>query len=138
MQSLKKLLTKLAEKQSTDLKSRRNQKLHEEIQLHMSGLPSENRSVFEHLLDEYLSGRMRERLKALGLNRIVISAGWQDFYRGIDIEGIFGKYYINLQIETDFFSLAFYEYGPEEYEDYPLTSPDQPYDELKRLIEKLS
>lgn len=138
MRFLKNWLNRLEEKRSTDLNPRRNRQVHEEIRLYLSGIPAENRSAFDHLLDEYLSGRMRERLEAIGLNRISIFIGWNDFHRAIDIEGIFGKYYINLQIEPDSFSIASYEYGPDEYEDYPLLSPDQPYAAAKELTEKLS
>ena len=138
MSVIRSLLNKLEEKRSDDLNPRRNRQLHEEIQQHLQGIPDENRSAFDHLLGEYLSGRMRERLIAIGLNRIVITVSRHDFPCSIDIEGIWNRYYINLQIEPDSFSLAFYESGPDEYEDYPLTSPDQPYEKLKKLIKELS
>ena len=135
---LKNWLSNLEVKQSDDLNSRRNRQRREEIRLYLDGIPDKNRSAFDHLLSEYLSGRMRERLEASGLNRIVICTGRPDFRLGIDIEARFGKYYINLQIEPASFSLAFYEYGPDEYEDFPLLSPDQPYAAVKALAEKLS
>ena len=135
---LKNWLSYFEEKQSDDLNPRRNRQLHEEIRQYLQGIPAKNRSAFDHLLSEYLSGRMRERLEASGLNRIVICIARPDFRLGIDIEGRFGKHYINLQIEPDSFSLAFYEFGPDEYEDCPLSSPDQPYDTIKNLMEKLS
>lgn len=138
MYFLKDWLNKLDEKRSDDLNPRRNRQVHEEIRQYLQGIPDKNRSAFDHLLAEYLSGRMRKRFVAIGLSRVAIFIDWHDFHCGIDIEARFGKYYINLQIEPASFSLAFYEYGPDEYEDFPLLSPDQPYGAVKSLIEKLS
>ena len=138
MRFLENWLNKLEEKRSDDLNPRRNRQIHEKIRQYLQGIPDENRSAFDHLLAEYLSGRMRERLEATGLSRVAIFLGRSDCFRSIDIEGIVGKYYINLQIESDSFSLAFYESGPDEYVDYPLPSPDQPYDAVKTLIATLS
>jgi len=103
---------------------------------HLTDVPYHSRSSFDQLLDDYLSGDLKEILESFGLRRISFYIDWHDDYRCINIQGRIGSKYADLQIEPDHFSLACDEDEPDDHAEFPLESPGQFYAAAKRLTEE--
>lgn len=104
-----------------------------QILAHLNGIPKEDRSPFDCLLADWMDGRMKNRLKELGVRRLSVHIGWQDNSRGIYIEGRLGERYLELEIEPFEFSYACSDIEPDDHLSLPLQSAEQIYAVIEHL-----
>ncbi len=92
-------------------------------------------SPFALLLSDWYSGQMQERLSALGLVKLDCHIDWLPDYKCINIQGRYGKQYVDIQIEGDAFFIAADAVEPDEPEEFPLESADRFYLALRSFLE---
>ena len=99
----------------------------------------DDKSPFDLLLSDYISGAMEKELRAKGIGRISTHIDWHKDLKCIGIQGKYMCYYtyIDILIYSDEFSIA-YDFG--EADDgvtYPLVSRDQVYETLYGIIKTI-
>lgn len=99
---------------------------------------SDNNNVFDALLRDYLNGNLKKSLEELGLTKIDFHIDWFENMKCISMQGKYKKYYVDLQIYPDEFSLSFDLIEPDEDVVYCLESKEQVYKILLDKIKKLS
>ena len=65
------------------------------------------RTPFDSLLEEYLSGDLKDKLSEIGLDKISIHIDWLDNHKCIGIQAKYNEYYMDCQIFEDEFILSF-------------------------------
>ncbi|MBQ7875296.1 MAG: hypothetical protein IJ306_09115 [Oscillospiraceae bacterium] len=96
-------------------------------------------SPFDELLEDYISGRMKERLESIGIKKIDLSIDWHDDISEseIVIYGRFNKYYVESQIEPEEFGIGCDLDEPEDYSYHPLESKEHFYSALEEALRGL-
>lgn len=98
---------------------------------------TENLTVFDVLLHDYLSGNLKSEFDTMGFSHIEIHIDWLDDYRCIEVTGRYGKYQVEIKIEASEFTIAYDEDEPEEYKEYPLINKQSLYTEIQTLLNGL-
>lgn len=98
---------------------------------------TEELTVFDVLLHDYLSGNLKSEFETIGFSGIEIHIDWLDYYKGILVVGRYNKYMIEIQIEPSEFSIAYDEDEPEEYKTCSLINKDSLYLEIQTLLNGL-
>lgn len=89
---------------------------------------------FDELLEEYLSGKMKETMTSLGMKKVEIHIDWHPDYRCIGIQGVYAGNYLDLQIEPTEFSIGYDPDEPDDHNYYPLESKEQVYTVVKQTL----
>ena len=106
------------------------------IQSYLSNL-GDNKTAFDLLLCDYLDGSLKKELETLGLAKIDIHV---DFYEDIKCIGVqckYQKYYVDIQIYPDEFSVSYAVDEPDENTVYPLESKEQVYKTLSHAVQTM-
>ena len=82
---------------------------------------------FDHLLSDYLSGELKNRLVGFGLQDITIHVDWLPDYKCINIQGRYLKNYVDIQIEPNRFSIGCDLDEPDDHVEFALESCEQFY-----------
>ncbi len=93
----------------------------------------ENKSTFDILLENYLSGELKGIFQNLGLTRIELGV---DLFHTIWMQARYEKYFVDLHIYTDEFDIALDLDEADEGVTYPLTSKKQMIENIKREMKK--
>lgn len=107
------------------------------IQTYLIEKSSKQFTPFDELLDDYLSGKMKERFSNLGTKKIDIHIDWLPDYRCITVQGIYNYNYLDLQIEPTEFSIGYDPVEPDDHIYYSLESKEQVYSIVKQVFEIL-
>ena len=107
------------------------------IQAYLSHKAKEQLTPFDELLNEYLSGKMKEKLTELGIKKLEINVDWLTDYKCIGLQGVYNQNYLDLQIEPAKFSVGYDPVEPDEHDYYPLEDKEQVYVTVKQLFETL-
>lgn len=91
-------------------------------------------TAFEELLQEYLDGELKRKLDVMGLKRTEIHIDWLDAYKCIDIQGFFGDYTVDLQIEPKIFRIAKDTDEPDEFITHELAGKELFYEVVKDFL----
>lgn len=91
-------------------------------------------SPFDELLEDYLSGQMKERFLAFGIEKVEIHIDWLAEFQCIGVQGVYNRSYLDLQIEPTEFSICYDPVEPDEHTSYPLESKEQVYTILKQTV----
>ncbi|MBR6608954.1 MAG: hypothetical protein IKK99_01910 [Oscillospiraceae bacterium] len=105
------------------------------IQTYLIKKSSEQFTSFDELLEDYLSGKMKETFSALGAKKVEIHIDWLPDYRCIGVQGTFNHNYLDLQIEPTEFSVGYDPVEPDNHIYYPLENKDQVYAIVKQIFE---
>lgn len=89
---------------------------------------------FDHLLSNYLSGELKNRLAGLGLQRLSIYIDWLPDYKCINIQGRYQKNYVDVQIEQSSFSIGCDPVEPDDHTEYVLDNQEQFYDAVQEQL----
>ena len=103
-------------------------------QKYLSEKAPEQFTPFDELLDEYLSGKMKETMADFGVKRLEIHIDWLPDYQCIGIQGVYDGNYLDLQIEPTEFSIGYDPDEPDDHNCYPLESKDQVYAVVKQTL----
>lgn len=93
-------------------------------------------TVFDELIHDYLSGKLKTELTALELKKVEFHVDWIDDYRCIGVHAIYHENYLDLQIEPVSFSVDYDPDEPDEHDSYPLESKEQLFTVLKQKFAK--
>lgn len=94
-------------------------------------------SAFDELLSDYMSGELKARFLQLGVEKIDIFVDWLDDYRCIGVQGKYRKYYVELQIEENEFSIGFDADEPDDPKTYLLETKEQVYSVFEDILKSL-
>ena len=89
---------------------------------------------FDHLLSDYLSGELKNRLDGLGLQRLSIYIDWLPDYKCINIQGRYQKNYVDIQIEPSSFSIGCDPVEPDDHTEFVLEDLEQFYTAIRATI----
>ena len=106
------------------------------IQAYLSGKLAGQCTPFDELLADYLFGKMKEMISALGTRKIEIQIDWLPDYKCIGIQAVYQRNYLDVQIEPDGFSIGFDPVEPDEHQYHLLESKEQVYAVIKQTLEK--
>ncbi len=104
------------------------------IQKYLSEKAFEQFEPFDELLEEYLSGKMKETIAYLGTKKVEIHIDWLPNHRCIGIQGVYDGNYLDLQIEPTEFSIGYDSIEPDDLNYYPLKSKEQVYTVVKQTF----
>lgn len=104
------------------------------IQTYLSEKTFEQITSFDELLDDYLSGKMKQVFSDLGIKKIEIHIDWLPDYRCIGVQGVYDDNYLDLQIEPTEFSVGYDPVEPDVHVYYPLENKAQVYAVIKQLF----
>ncbi|MBQ7321014.1 MAG: hypothetical protein IJW99_02860 [Clostridia bacterium] len=107
------------------------------IQKYLEQKEDDNKCAFDDLLSDYLDGSLKENLALVKIERAEIHIDWFDDLKCIGIQGRYKKYYMDLQIYPNEFSVSFDPDEPDEDVRYPLESKEQVYRILSDTVKKL-
>lgn len=107
------------------------------IQRYLDQKAESDKDAFDHLLCDYSDGSLKAALAALGMTRIEIRVDWFDDIKCIGILGRYKKYFADIQICPDSFSISFDPDEPDDCISYALESKEQLYSVISETIDKL-
>ncbi len=107
------------------------------IQKYLEQKADDNKSAFDFLLSDYLTGLLKEDLMSFGIKKTEIHIDWLDDIKCIGIQGRYEEYYLDLQIYPNEFSISFDPDEPDEDVSYSLESKEQLYKVLSEAIKAL-
>ena len=102
------------------------------IRDYLSGL-GENKSTFDMLLEDYLSGELKMDLQKIGLTRIELGV---DLFHTIWMQAKYGDYFVDIHIYTDEISIALDLDEADDGIDYPLTNKTEMIEIIEYEIKK--
>ena len=94
------------------------------IRKHLEAIGKDDWSTFEHLLSDYLGGKLSEKLQQIGIDKMEIHVDFLDDYKCIDIQGKYKRNYVDIQIEKAEFSIGCDPIEPDEHDHHPLENEE--------------
>ncbi len=107
------------------------------IQKYLEQKAGDNKCAFDALLSDYLDGSLKEHLESIEIKRVEIHIDWFDDIKCIGIQGRYKKYYMDLQIYPNEFSVSFDLVEPDEDVIYLFESREQMYRILSDIVKTL-
>ena len=107
------------------------------IQKYLNQKAESDKNTFDFLLCNYLDGTLKTDLELLGITKNEIHVDWLDDIKCIGIQGRYKKYFADIQIYPDEFSISFDLDEPDEDVTYTLESKEQVYRVLSETIDTL-
>ena len=95
----------------------------------------DNKSTFDMLLEDYLSGELKMDFQKMGLTKIELGV---DLFHTIWMQAKYGDYFVDIHIYTDEISIALDLDEADEGVDYPLTDKKEMMEIIKHEIKKQS
>ena len=108
------------------------------IQKYLESISVENRTPFEQLLQDYLSGDLKNKLNNIGINKISIHIDWLDDYKCMGIQAKYNEYYMDCQIFENEFTLAFDLDEADDDAEYLLKDREYFYSIISKAIETIA
>lgn len=105
---------------------------------HLDSIPADQFTPFDHLLYDYLHGELNTRLSQMHISKLKYHIDWLDDYRCIAIDGECNQLFINIQIESAEFSIAYDADEPDDYISYTLLEKEQFYQSVEAVISEIS
>ena len=107
------------------------------IQKHLEQKTESDKTTFDFLLCNYLDGTLKTDLESVGITRNEIHIDWLDDIKCIGIQGRYKKYFADVQIYPDEFSISFDLDEPDDDITYALESKEQLYRVISETIAML-
>ena len=104
------------------------------IQSYLNNLGN-NKTAFDFLLCDYLNGNLKKELESIGFLKIDMYIDWLENHKCISIQCKYQKYYVDIQIYKDEFSVSYDLDEPDEDIIYSLESKQQMYKTLSDVIQ---
>lgn len=95
----------------------------------------EDKSTFNRLLEDYLSGELKEIFQNIGLNRIELGV---DLFHTIWLQARYGDFFVEVQIHSDEFSIAVDLDETDDDVFYPLNDKMDMIEKIKHEIKRQS
>ena len=107
------------------------------IQKYLEQKAESDKNAFDFFLCNYLDGTLKTDLELLGITKNEIHVDWLDDIKCIGIQGRYNKYFVDIQIYPDEFSISFDLDEPDDEITYILESKEQVYRVLSETIDTL-
>ena len=107
------------------------------IQQYLNQKTESDKNAFDFLLYDYLDGTIKTDLESLGITKNQIHIDWLDDIKCIGLQGRYKKYFADIQIYPDEFSISFDLDEPDDDITYALESKDQLYRMISETISTL-
>ena len=107
------------------------------IQKYLTQKAESDKDAFDFLLCDYLDGTLKTDLESLGITKNEIHIDWFDDIKCIGIQGKYKKYFADIQIYPNEFSVSFDLDEPDEDMSYPLESKERVYSVISYTISML-
>ncbi len=104
---------------------------------YLDSISADQFTPFDHLLYDYLHDELNARLSQLHINKLKYHIDWLDDYRCIAIDGECNQLFINIQIESAEFSIAYDADEPEDYASHKLIGKEQFYQTVETTLNKI-
>ncbi len=91
-------------------------------------------SAFDELLKQAVDGAMETKLGEIGLSSVSIHVDFTMDYRCIDVQSRYCRYYVEMQIEPEVFTVAYDLDEADDYTSYPLLDSESFYDAIKQVV----
>ena len=107
------------------------------IQKYLEQKTERDKTTFDFLLCNYLDGALKTDLESVGITKTEIHIDWLDDIKCIGIQGRYKKYFADIQIYPDEFSISFDLDEPDDDITYALESKKQLYRVISETIAML-
>ena len=107
------------------------------IQTYLEQKTESDKTTFYFLLCDYLDGTLKTDLESLGITKNQIHIDWLDDIKCIGLQGRYKKYFADIQIYPDEFSISFDLDEPDDDITYAFESKDQLYRMISETISTL-
>ena len=107
------------------------------IRKHLEAIGKDDWSTFEHLLSDYLGGKLSEKLQQIGIDKMEIHVDFLDDYKCIDIQGKYKRNYVDIQIEKAEFSIGCDPIEPDEHDHHPLENEESFFATVSQKLSEL-
>ena len=104
------------------------------IQRYLAQRADECSCAFDALLRDYLDGSFKEKLTTMDIRRGALYVDLREDEKCIDVQGRYQRYYVEMQIRPNEFSVSIDLVEPDEDVVYPLESKEQLYRVLSDSI----
>jgi len=108
------------------------------IEHHLDSIPTDQFTPFDHLLYDYLHGELNTRLAQMHISKLKYHIDWLDDYKCIALDGECNQLFINIQIESAEFSIAYDADEPDDYTSHALLKKEQFYQSVEAVISEIS
>ena len=92
------------------------------------------RTPFDDILQNWIDEQFEEKLSAMGLTKIEIHIDWLGDYKCVFVQARKGKYFVELQIHPNEFTIAYDEDEADDDIEYRLMSLEYFYNTVKQII----
>lgn len=107
------------------------------IQKYLNQKAESDKNAFDFLLCNYLDGTLKTELESLGITRNEIHVDWFDDVKCIGIQGRYKKYFADIQIYLNEFSVSFDSDEPNDDISYAFKCKEQLYNVISETINTL-
>lgn len=104
---------------------------------HLDSISADQFTTFEHLLYDYLHGELNARLSQMHISKLKYHIDWLDDYRCIAVDGECNQLFINIQIESSEFSIAYDADEPDDYISHTLHEKEQFYQTVEATVNEI-
>ena len=104
---------------------------------YLDSISADQFTPFDYLLYDYLHDELNAILSQLHINKLKYHIDWLDDYRCIAIDGECNQLFINIQIESAEFSIAYDADEPEDYASHTLIEKEQFYQTVETTLNKI-
>jgi hypothetical protein len=106
------------------------------IQVYLNNV-GDPKTALDLLLCDYLNGSIKKDFESIGFEKISINIDWLDDYKCIGIQCKYQRYYVDIQIHNDEFSVSYDLDEPDEDIFYKLDSREQFYQALEDMLKTI-
>lgn len=104
---------------------------------HLDSIPANQFTPFDHLLYDYLHGELNARLSQMHISELKYHIDWLDDYKCIEVDGVCNQVFINIQIESAEFSIAYDADEPDDYTSHALLGKEQFYQTVEAAVSEI-
>lgn len=104
---------------------------------HLDSISADQFTPFEHLLYDYLHGELNARLSQMHISKLKYHIDWLHDYRCIAVDGECNQLFINIQIESSEFSIAYDAEEPDDYISHTLHEKEQFYQTVEAAVNEI-
>lgn len=104
---------------------------------HLDCIPTDQFTPFDHLLYDYLHGELNTRLAQMHISELKYHIDWLDDYKCIEVDGKCNQLFINIQIESAEFSIAYDADEPDNYISHTLLGKEQFYQTVEAAVNEI-
>lgn len=94
----------------------------------------QNRSTFDDILQNYIDNQFEEKLFAMGLTKIDVHIDWFDDYKCVSVQARKSKYFVEIQVHPNEFTVAYDDVEADDDMEYRLISLEYFYNTVEQII----